>query len=99
MDNPKPPQPPELETEPAGEANTTVSTTLPINDVVEPPQTETAQPPTEPVPTPETPQTEPLSEPLAETPTGPQGALPFSKTDDRQENLVAQMGRNESFTV
>jgi hypothetical protein len=64
MDNPKSPQPSELEIEPAGEANTTVSTTQPINDAVEPPQTEFTQPATEPTPTPETPQTEPLSEPL-----------------------------------
>jgi hypothetical protein len=79
MDNPKPPQPPELETEPAGEANTTVSTTLPINDVVEPPQTETAQPPTEPVPTPETPQTEQLSEPLQTAPETPTPHLPVDE--------------------
>jgi hypothetical protein len=69
--------------------------------VVEPPQAEPAAAPAEPVSVPETPQTEVLSEPLPESPTaqmgrneplkeaGPQGPLPFSKTDDRQENLVA----------
>ena len=69
MDTPNLPKPPELETEPAGEANTTVSSTLPINDAVEPLQTEVPQPPTEPIPTQETAQTEPLSEPIPKTPT------------------------------
>jgi hypothetical protein len=73
MDTPNSPKPPELETEPAGEANTTVSITLPTNDVVESLQTEIIQPPAEPILTPETPQTEALSEPIPETPTAQMG--------------------------
>lgn len=33
----------------------------------------------------------PVDGPLKPEPTGPQGPLPFSKTDDRQENKVAQV--------
>ena len=71
-------------------------TTVTPNPVVadtpttEPPQAEPAQVPVEPTLTPSaTPQTEPVSEPLQTPPERPQGSLPFSKTDDRQENLVA----------
>jgi hypothetical protein len=91
MDNPISPQPPEFETEPAGEANTTVSTTQLINDAVEPPQTEAVQPPTEPVPTPETPEPEPLSEPMAETPTAQMGRNePLPESEPATETLIAE---------
>jgi hypothetical protein len=99
MDTSNSPKPPELEIEPAGEANTTVSTTQPTNDAVEPLQTEVTQPPTEPVPTPETPQTEPLSEPIAETPTAQMGRnepLPESAPEAETPSATLETGSMDS---
>jgi len=79
MDTPNPPQPPELEIEPAGEANTTVSATQPISDAVELSQTEAVQPPPEPIPTPETPQIEPTSELIQTPPETPTPHLPVDE--------------------
>jgi hypothetical protein len=96
MDTPKVITPPELETEPAGEANTTEPTTQPINDAVEPPQTEAVQPPTEPIPTPETPTPHlPVDEALPEiTPEpAPQGA------DLNHEDAVGQEAQAEATKV
>ena len=69
-------------TQPAGEANTPVIMESAIAPEPRAPAVEQTAQTESPPPTPE-------------TPMGPHGALPFSKTDDLQENLVAQLPPSE----